>query len=160
MLANPHLIKQLDRPLFRRSLGPLLHLHRRQGDVVEDREMGEQVELLKHHADAAANVPHRPLGVGSIQTDAQHIKLAAIQGFKAVEGADQRALAGPRGAHHHQHLTTGHLETHRIEGPRTRSIALHQLGGTNGDGHRSVRRGSSRSSNWRASRAMAVHASQ
>ena len=37
---------------------PLLHLHRCKGDVVEDREMGKQIELLKHHAHPTADRPH------------------------------------------------------------------------------------------------------
>ena len=37
---------------------PLLHLHRCKGDVVEDREMGEEIEPLKHHAHPTADRPH------------------------------------------------------------------------------------------------------
>ena len=36
LLSDPHLIEQLDGPLLSLRFGSFLHLHRRQGDVVED----------------------------------------------------------------------------------------------------------------------------
>ena len=122
--------------------------------------MGEEVELLKHHADAAPDLAHRPLLMGCIQANTQHIQLTAVELFQTVERADQGAFPRSGRPHHHQHFPTGHLKADPIKSTRTRGVALHQIGGADSDGHRSDRRGSSRSSRWRASRAMAVHASQ
>ena len=160
LLLNPHLLQQLQRPLLHLRLRTLLHLHRREGDVLEDREMGEQVELLKHHSHPTADRPHLRISMGGIQTHPKNIEGATIQPLESVEGADQGALARSGRTHHHQHLTAAHLQAHPIQSPHPRGVALHQVGGADGNSHRLERTGSSWTSRWRASRAIAVHASQ
>ena len=143
LLADSHLIEQLNRALLRRGFGTLLHLDWRQGDVVENREVREQVELLKHHPNSLTNRPHLAFLMGGIQPHTEHIQFAAIQRFQSVEGANQRALARARRPHHHQHLATGHVQRHPIKSPQPWGIALHQISGTNSDRHRAERTGSS-----------------
>ena len=81
--------------------------------------------------------------MAGIQALTQHIQLATIQGFETVERANQGALAGSRWAHHHQHFTTVHLHAHPIESAKARGVALHQVGGADGNSHRLERTGSS-----------------
>ena len=54
--------------------------------------MRKQVELLKHHADAATDLTNRTLLMGCVQADTQHIKLTAVEVFKTVERANQGAF--------------------------------------------------------------------
>ena len=143
LLANPHLIKKLHRPLLGRRLGTLLHLDRGKGDVVENGKVRKQVELLKHHPHALANRPHLTFTMGGIQGNPEHIKSTAVQRFQTIEGTDQRALTGPRRAHHHQHFAAVHLKGDAIESSNPLGIALDQISGTNGNSHEAERAGSS-----------------
>ncbi|MNM44339.1 hypothetical protein D3C81_552330 [compost metagenome] len=68
-----------------------------QGDVVENGAVREQVEVLEHHAD----VPHAFAQAGAVgfvrrfdEFFAEQQNVAGIDGFQAVDGADQRRLAG------------------------------------------------------------------
>ena len=68
----------------------------RQGQVFEDRQMREQIEVLKHHTHLAADL------VDVFQVIGQHRPvnhdLALLMLFQRVEAADQCRLARPRGA--------------------------------------------------------------
>ncbi|MNN83736.1 hypothetical protein D3C81_2008190 [compost metagenome] len=61
--------------------------------------MLEQVEVLKHHADIGA--PAVDVGGGVRQGHAVHADGAAINGFQAVQRAQQGAFAGARRPDHH-----------------------------------------------------------
>ena len=50
LLGDPNPLQQLQSLALHLSFRAFAHFHRRQGEVVEHREMGKQIELLKHHA--------------------------------------------------------------------------------------------------------------
>ena len=49
--ADPHTVQQRPGPFLGLGLRDLLDLHRCQGDVLEDRLVGEEIEGLEHHSD-------------------------------------------------------------------------------------------------------------
>ena len=55
LLGDAHPLQQVHGDLLGVLLGHLLHPDRRQGQVLEDGEVREQVERLEHHADLAAD---------------------------------------------------------------------------------------------------------
>ena len=67
------------------------------GDVFEDGEVGEEVELLEHHADVATNgikVFEIWDEVGSIYGDR-----AGLIGFQRIKGANKRGFPGAGWTH-------------------------------------------------------------
>ena len=122
--------------------------------------MREEIELLEHHSHPLPDRPHLRFVVARIQAHPEHIQPARIQRLQTVEGSDEGAFARSGGAHHHQNLSADHLEAHPIKSPLAWGVTLHQIDGSDGDGHQEERRGSSWISRWRASSAMAVQASQ
>ncbi len=75
--------------LFRRAADP----DRAERQVLEHGEVREQVEVLEHHADLAANFLDLFQVVG--QLNAVDDDLALLMLFQAVDAADQGRLAGP-----------------------------------------------------------------
>ncbi len=55
LLGDPNPLQQLQGLALHLSFRALAHLHRRQGEVVEHREVGKQIELLEHHANLPAD---------------------------------------------------------------------------------------------------------
>ncbi len=55
--------------------------------------MREQIELLKHHANVKPKRKHIRIAVTNLL--ARHHDRPVIDGFKAVDGAQKRAFAGP-----------------------------------------------------------------
>ena len=80
---------------FGLGLGDAAHPDRRQRQVLQDRQMREQVEVLEHHADFAAHFVDA-LEVGG-QLDAVDDDLALLVLFEPVDAADQRRFARARG---------------------------------------------------------------
>ncbi|MCY1537242.1 hypothetical protein D9M68_727310 [compost metagenome] len=78
---------------------PSQHDLLRQRQVAQDVQMGEQLEVLEHHADLGAQlgqVGGRRYG-GAVDQD-----VAALDGLQRVDGLDERGLAGARRpADHH-----------------------------------------------------------
>jgi hypothetical protein len=68
------------------------HLDLGQRQVVADRQMGEQFEVLKHHAYAGAQL--RQVGLGIVGGNVVDPDAAALNGFQAIHGLDQRGFAG------------------------------------------------------------------
>jgi hypothetical protein len=98
----------LHRQLLRLPFRHLAHPDRRQGAVLQDGEVGEQVEGLEHHADLAADGVERLEVVA--QLDAVHHDAALLVLLQAVDAADQRGLARARGAADHHALAQRHVE--------------------------------------------------
>src|SRR6185437_4369267 len=55
LLRNAHALEIVARKIFGLAPGQVPHPDRRQGQVLQHRQMREQVELLEHHADFAAD---------------------------------------------------------------------------------------------------------
>ena len=82
------------------------HLDLREGQVLADRHVREELEVLEHHADARAQL--RQVGLRIADRDAVDRDLALLERLEAVHALDQRGLAGARGP---QTTTTSPLAT-------------------------------------------------
>ena len=86
------------------GLAHQLSLHRGQGDVFTDGHVGEEVEVLEHHAHLLADLVNLHFGVGDdrvFKGDG-----ACGGGFQQVETAQEGGLARPGGADDH-HFFSG-----------------------------------------------------
>jgi hypothetical protein len=86
----------------------LVHLDRRQGDVVEDRHVREQVVRLEDHADLLADL----VLVGADRGDLIAVQedRAVVDGLQEVGAAQQGRLARPRGTDQADDLMGGDVE--------------------------------------------------
>jgi hypothetical protein len=95
----------------------------------------EQVELLEHHPHLAAD----GIEVADVirKGDAIDGDRTLLEVLKAVEGADEGALAGARGAHDHHHLALAHLQLSATQGVKTVGVPLLDATGLDhqGTGH-------------------------
>ena len=109
--------------------GPSTHQRGGQHEVVQHREVGKQIELLKHHAHLSADgVDLAQVVAQAVAVDADRALLKILQG---IEGADEGALAGPGGTHHHHHFAAMDREVHTAEGVITIRIPLFDPAGLN-----------------------------
>ena len=93
LFHDPHLGEKGHGLLLRLAACLVLHPDGCKGDVVEDGEVGKQVELLKHHA----HPPADPLNLAWIgiagEPESENLDLSIINGFQAIERTDQGAFA-------------------------------------------------------------------
>ena len=83
-------------------------------DVVEDGLVGQQPEVLEHHAEVAPEVRHLAAGE-RVELLAEHVDLA-LGGLLLLEHeAEEARLAGTRRAHQEDELPLQHLEAHAAE---------------------------------------------
>ena len=113
LLRNPDPADELHGALPGVRGGHPEHPRRPQHAVVEHREVGEEIELLKHHADLAADLrevgrvrPEFPPG----EDDASFLVF-----LEAVDAPDQRGLAGAGRAADHDALALGDPEMYGAE---------------------------------------------
>ena len=108
----------------------LLHDHRARHDVAERGHVGEEVELLEHHADAGTEAReiaapgHRMAGseVDGAVADPQRAGRGRLE---QVDAAQEGRLATARGADHHHHLAAMDVERYAAHG-LDRAVALAQ----------------------------------
>jgi hypothetical protein len=96
------------------------------GAVLQRGQVREQVELLEHHADAAAYVRRGTGGV--IELDAVHDDAAGVVRHQAVDAGDGGGFAGTGGAADHHALARrdGEIEARQHEQrPKALAHALH-----------------------------------
>ena len=83
------------------GLGHPLGAHRRQGDILADGHVGEEIEVLEHHAHLAADGVDVHLGVGNVGTfkgdgalcrRLQQVQAPQEGGFAGAGGADDDHL--------------------------------------------------------------------
>jgi hypothetical protein len=89
-----------------------------EGDVVERRQVGEQVELLEHHADLHAQRTERlavPPAHPRAQLDTRDVDLACIERLQVVEAAQERRLSAARGPDDRDRLALVDLGAHARE---------------------------------------------
>jgi len=77
--------------------------------------MGEQIELLKHHADIAAQIAQfsflrRQSDIDTVDDDS-----ARIVGLEAVDAAKQRRLAGAGAADDRDHIAAFDIHRHAFQ---------------------------------------------
>ncbi|MET4831451.1 hypothetical protein ABIF44_000858 [Bradyrhizobium japonicum] len=100
--------KKLHRGRLSVPFGDVAHPDRRERAIVQHCQMREQIKALEHHADFAT---HRVdvLEVGP-ELDAVDDNLALLKLLQRIDAADQRRLAGARGAADHDALALADLE--------------------------------------------------
>lgn len=69
--------------------------------------MLEQIELLEHHSDVLTELVNFGLRVSEVH--ARYDDLAARRRLEAIQAAQKRTLAAPRGADDDDHLTFVHV---------------------------------------------------
>ena len=107
LLRNTDLFQQRQGLGLALLLAALAHDLLRQAQVFQHGHVGEQVEVLEHHADFTAVGIHVGLRVGQLQAvDAHRTRIERLQ---PIQAAQEGGLAGPRRTDHHQHLALGHL---------------------------------------------------
>ena len=92
LVADADALQVLPRHCFRLRARLFVHPHRAEGEVFEDGQVREQVELLEDHADFApqvARLPHAAVQQLAIEAD-----FAFLIAFEAVDAADERRFAG------------------------------------------------------------------
>jgi hypothetical protein len=110
-------------PLLRLGARQAAHPHRAEGEVLQHRQVREQVELLEHHAHLAPRriggrvVEHRAL-------DADRPSVVALQ---PVDAADQGGLAGARGPADHHLLAARHIHRHAPERVKAAEALFHAV---------------------------------
>jgi hypothetical protein len=95
-------IEQLHALLRRFVLAAAEHLDLRERQVLGDRQVREQLEMLEHHPDLRAQLRQVRLLVADRL--AVHEDLALLERLQAVHGLDQRRLARARRPAHDDHL--------------------------------------------------------
>jgi hypothetical protein len=95
LLRDADALEELHRGLLGPVARPLPDLRRRQHDVLEDGEVGEEVERLEDHPDLAAD--RGDVADVVRELDAVDDDLAALVLLEPVDRADEGRLAGARG---------------------------------------------------------------
>jgi hypothetical protein len=86
----------------------LAHPDRREREILQHGQMREQVEMLEHHADLAADLVDALQVVGELDTVDHDAALLVL--LQAVDAADHGGLAGARGPADHDALALGHAQ--------------------------------------------------
>src|SRR5688572_11263820 len=113
LLWNLHALEVVHRHLFRFLLRHLAYPDRRQGQVLDDGQVREQVEVLEHHPDFAAHLVD--LLQVMRQLGAVDYDLAALVLLQAVDAADHGRLAGTGRAAHHDALALVDRQVYVLE---------------------------------------------
>ena len=142
LVAEAHLLEQLERPRPRLLLAHALDLDRRLHDVLQRRHVREEVEALEHHADVAALRRHLLVGevvqVPALLAVAHEVAVdpdaAAVDRLELVDAAQERRLARARRPEQADDLAAVHVEVdalehlgavealHDVEGPHERLV--------------------------------------
>src|SRR5262249_44209454 len=109
----------------------VLGVHRAGHDVLKGTHVREQVELLEHHADSAADVLKDAGGhLAGLELDAGHVDGAGLETLQAVDAAEESALATAGRAD-----DGGHLAAADGEGDATQhlevAVVLHEASSLN-----------------------------
>ena len=116
LLRDAHLVEELSRPGLGIGAGHLEDPARRQRQVVEHAQVGEQVERLEDDADLPPQVVDVELRV--LEGATVNVDLAGIDRFEPVDAAQERALAGSRWADHDHDLSPIDADGDVVEDPQ------------------------------------------
>ena len=128
VLGFPCFFQQLHGLLVRLVLGQALHLHGGQGHILEDGLVGEQVEVLEHHAHLlpvevdVQLLPVRAFLFGDVH--ALEDDGAGGGDFQQVQGAQERGFAGAGGADDHHHVTLVDVHGDPVQGLDPLSVVV------------------------------------
>ena len=102
LLGDAHPFQQTHRRLLGLGPGLVADPDRRQGDVGQHGQVGEEVELLEHHSD----LPSDGVDVAQVlgELDPVHHDPPLLVFFEVVDAADEGRFARSRRADHHHHL--------------------------------------------------------
>jgi hypothetical protein len=106
LFGNAHTLELCHGAFFGLFFGHLAHPHGRKGEVFQHGQVGKQVELLENHAHLFAHLVDGFDIVGEFHT--VHCEAALLVLFQPVDAADERGLAGARGAADHDAFAFGH----------------------------------------------------
>jgi hypothetical protein len=107
MRLETHAVEQLQAFGRRLVLRTSEHLHLREREVLGNRQMREQFEVLKHHAHLRAQL--RQIGLLVTHRLTVHENLALLERLEAVHGLDERRFARARRAAYHDNLALLHF---------------------------------------------------
>ncbi|MCY1179915.1 hypothetical protein D9M73_203340 [compost metagenome] len=107
------------------ALGQLAHPHRRQGAVLQDGQVREQVEMLEHHADFTADRFDLLEVVGQLNAIDHDATLLVL--FQTVEAADGGGFSGTRRAAQHDTLALLDVEVDVLEYVKLTVPLVHAL---------------------------------
>ncbi|MND87760.1 hypothetical protein D3C80_797680 [compost metagenome] len=109
--------------------GSLAHPALRQHAVLQYRQMREEIELLEHHADIAADV----VGIGALLAERRAVDgdAAFLDFLQMVDAADQRRLAGSGWAAKHDMLAAPDFEVDPLQHLQ---VAVPLVDAAHGDG--------------------------
>jgi hypothetical protein len=97
-----------------------------EGDVLVDREVGQQLEVLEHEADLAAEV-RELAALHPAELDAVDEDLALGRLLLADQQAHERGLAGTRWSNQEQEVSLGHFEVDVAQGLSSSRIRLEDV---------------------------------
>ena len=106
VLLQADAVEQLFGLCHRLLMRPAEHLFLCETQVLDDPQMRKQFKMLKHHADAGAQL--RQIGLGVVDLDTVEDDFAALERLQRIDAFDQRRFSRPRGTAHHHHLALGH----------------------------------------------------
>ena len=102
MSGQPDAIQQLQTFISRGGFVALQHFYLRQHQVIDDAEVGKQLEVLEHHADLAAQL--RQIGFLVVHFGTVHQNIALLNRLQTVNGFDQGRFARARRPAHYHHF--------------------------------------------------------
>ena len=125
LLRDPHPGQLAGGDLGRLGPAAAADLALRQRDVLEDRQVREEVELLEHHPHLGPYVVEVRADVG--QGEAVHDDLALGGDLQQVDAAQHRGLSRPAGTDDDDHLALGDVE---VDGAHGVDRLVERLGDT------------------------------
>src|SRR5918992_2014951 len=125
LLGHPDALEQALRPLTRLGLRQPLHLDRGHRQVLHDRLVREQVELLEDHADLRPHLVDGLAGLGDRLAVEPHVPL--VDPLEAVDTAQHRRLAGARRPRDHHDLAAVDRQIDPVQHEIVAEALLHLL---------------------------------
>ena len=108
LLGDLHPGQVMHGELLGLALGHFAHPDGRQGAILQNAQMGKQVEILEDHADLAADLVDLAQIIG--QLHALHDDAPGLMLLQPVDAADQRRLARARGSADDDALALPHAQ--------------------------------------------------
>ena len=117
-----------------------LHLQP-EGHIVDEIAVGEQAEVLEHHAHAVAAQVEQLAFVGSRDVEVADPHRAGRRLDEAGQAADERRLAAAGQAHDDEHLAVGDVEIDVTDGHHIAGLASSSRRGRSANGEPTIRCG-------------------
>ncbi len=108
LVGEPDAFQQRETALLRGRARHLVHVTQGEGDVLEHREVREEVVALEHRAEPRTDPVRIDPGVGDVLAAEQD--LPVVDRLEQVEAAQQGGLARPARTDHGDHLVGRDLD--------------------------------------------------